>query len=252
MCPAAARLNDPIAHTSMLGNLAKMGGSLIAGALVGAALTFVTAAAVTFVVGTGGLGLGAVLAIGFAVSMAMEGSGLNEFIDHQINRLADAFIPPSIEGKIASGSWDVNVNSQPAARAASPDTQDTVACDKHASGPPPMLAQGSDNVFINNHPAARKGDQTTCGGTVAAGSDDVFIGGGTVTVREIHDERPWWINALGMALGVITGGKVLREAPDVALPGALPLEWTRFYSSHDRRAPTVCSAPAGASLTKSN
>ena len=34
----AARLTDPIAHTSMLGHLAKMGGSLIAGALIGAVM----------------------------------------------------------------------------------------------------------------------------------------------------------------------------------------------------------------------
>jgi len=53
MCPAAARYDDPIAHTSVLGNLAKMGGSLIAGALVGAALTLAAAATVAFVAGTG-------------------------------------------------------------------------------------------------------------------------------------------------------------------------------------------------------
>lgn len=284
MCPAAARLNDPIAHTSILGNLAKMGGSLVAGALVGAALTAAAAAAVAVVVGTGGLGLGAVLAIGFAVSAAMEASGLNGFIDRHIDSLVDRFIPPSIEGHIASGAPDVSINSRPAARAAAPGLQDVVACARHGSGAPPMLAQGSDNVFINDHPAARKDDRTTCGGTIAAGSDDVSIGGGTVTVREIDDERPWWITALGMALGValalcgrgkmnvsalksalpcllmnmgasaagglvghgiktvighpvnvITGGKVLRDAPDAVLPGPLPFEWTRFYSSHDRR-----------------
>ena len=284
MCPAAARLNDPIAHTSTLGNLAKMGGSLVVGALVGAALSVAAVAAVGLVVGTGGLGLGAVLAIGFAVSAAMEATGLNEFIDHQVNRLVDQFIPPSIEGTIASGSPDVKTNSLPAARAAAPGMQDFVACAMHGSGPARMIAQGSDNVFINDHPAARKGDRTTCDGVIAEGSGDVFIGGGTVTVREIEDERPWWVAALGMALGValalcgrgkmnisalkaalpclltnmgasmagsmvghaiktnignpvnvITGGKVLREEPDFVLPGALPLEWARFYSSHDLR-----------------
>jgi len=283
MCPAAARLNDPIAHTSTLGNLAKMGGSLIVGALVGAALTVAAVAAVGVVVGTGGLGFGAVLAIGFAVSAAMEATGLNEFIDHHVNRLIDEFIPPSIEGTIASGSPDVKTNSLPAARAAAPGMQDVVACAMHGSGPARMIAQGSDNVFINDHPAARKGDRTTCDAVIAEGSGDVFIGGGTRTVREIEDERPWWITALGMAIGValtlcgrgrmsvsglkaglpcllnmgasiaggfvghaiktvignpvnvITGGKVLAESPDAVLPGALPLEWTRFYSSHDRR-----------------
>lgn len=185
-----------------MGMLAKMGGSLLVGALVGAALTALVVAAVVATVATGGLGLGAVLAIGFGVSMAMEASGLNGFIDNQVNRAVDKFIPPSIEGKIVSGSPDVKFNSLPAARAASPGELDTIACGKHSSGPPPMLAQGSDNVFINDQPAVRKGDMTTCGGTVAEGSEDVFVGGGTVTVREIEDERPWWITALGVAIGV--------------------------------------------------
>jgi RHS repeat-associated protein len=303
MCPAAARLNDPIAHTSTLGSLAKMGGSLIAGALIGAALTAVAVAGVTAVVATGGLGLGPVLAIGFAVGVAMEASGLNGFIDSQVNRLVDRFIPPVIEGTIVSGSLDVNINSRAAARAASPGAQDVVACAKHGAGAPPMLAQGSDNVFINSQPAAREDDMTTCGGTIAAGSDDVSIGGGTVTVREIEDERPWWITALGTGLGVammlcgrgrlnvsalksalpcllmnmgvsiagsmvghqirttignpvnvITGGKVLREDPDCALPGPLPLEWSRFYSSHDRRDGNLFgmgwSVPFEVSLTR--
>jgi len=284
MCPAAARLNDPIAHTSTMGMLAKMGGSLLVGALIGAAITAVVVAAVVATVATGGLGLGAVLAIGFGVSMAMEASGLNGFIDNQVNRAVDKFIPPSIEGKITSGSENVTFNSLPAARAAAPGELDIVSCGKHSSGPPPMLAQGSDNVFINDQPAARKGDMTTCGGTIAEGSENVFVGGGTLTVREIKDERPWWITALGVAIGValalcgrgklnlsslksalpcllmnmgasiagtyvgskirtaignpvnvITGGKVLRETPDIALPGPIPLVWDRFYSSHDMR-----------------
>ncbi|MES2742634.1 MAG: DUF6531 domain-containing protein [Pseudomonadota bacterium] len=284
MCSAAAREKDPIAHTSILGNLLKMGGSLIAGALIGAALTSLVAAAAVATVATGGLGFAAVLAIGFAVSAAMEGSGLNGFIDHHINHLVDSFIPPSIEGKINSGSPNVYINSSPAARAARPGELDTIACPGHASGPPAKLAQGSSNVFINGQPVARQGDMTTCGGTIAAGSKNVFIGGGKVTVREIDDERPWWISALGMAIGValtlcgrgklsvsslkaalpclllnmgtsiagtmvghqirttmghpvnvITGGKILREAPDFTLPGPLPLQWARFYSSHDRR-----------------
>lgn len=222
MCPAAARLNDPIAHTSTLGMLAKMGGSLVIGALIGAALTAAVAAAAVATVATGGLGLGAVLAIGFVISAAMEGSGLNAFIDKQVDRLVDHFIPPSIEGKIATGSSDVRINSLAAARAASPGELDTIVCAKHGSGPPPMLAQGSDNVFFDGQPAARKGDQTTCGGTIAEGSDDVFVGGGTVTVRDIDDERPWWITALGVAIGVALAlcgkGKMNLSSLKAALP----------------------------------
>ncbi|MEJ7804733.1 MAG: hypothetical protein WKG03_02270, partial [Telluria sp.] len=118
MCPAAARLNDPIAHTSTMGMLAKMGGSLLVGALVGAAITALVVVAVVATVATGGLGLAAVLAIGFGVSVAMEASGLNGFIDSQVNRACDKFIPPSIEGKIISGSPNVTFNSLAAARGA--------------------------------------------------------------------------------------------------------------------------------------
>ncbi|RFP15462.1 type IV secretion protein Rhs [Duganella sp. BJB488] len=222
MCPAAARLNDPIAHTSTMGMLAKMGGSLLVGALVGAALTALVAAAVVATVATGGLGFAAVLAIGFGVSVAMEATGLNGFIDNQINRAVDKFIPPSIEGKITSGAPNVTFNSLPAARAASPGDLDVIHCGKHSSGAPPMLAQGSDNVFINSQPATRIGDMTTCGGTIAEGSADVFVGGGTLTVRDIKDERPWWITALGVAIGVALAlcgrGKLNISSLKAALP----------------------------------
>ena len=35
--------------------------------------------------------------------------------------------------------------------------EDTALCDKETK--PPRIAQGSSNVFINNQPAARKGDK---------------------------------------------------------------------------------------------
>lgn len=281
MCPAAARQYDPIAHTSTMGMLAKMAGSLVVGAVVGAFATL----AVLAVVASGPVGWVVLLAIGFAVSAVMEATGINAWIDRVVDDAVDAMIPPSIEGKIATGSKDVWINSRPAARAAAPPSmEDNVICAMHSSGVPPMIAQGSDNVYIDSLPAARKGDKTTCGGTIAEGSENVFIGGGTITVREIKDERPWWIAALGMGIGValalcgrgkmnwsslksalpclamnfgasiagsmvghlirtsmgnpvnvITGGKFLREKPDFVLPGPLPIEWGRFYSSHDRR-----------------
>ncbi|UOD30119.1 PAAR/RHS domain-containing protein [Massilia violaceinigra] len=205
MCPAAARLHDPIAHTSLIGMIAKMGSSLVVSVLVGAALT----ARVMLVVGlvvTGPVGWVAALAInlavGFAVSLALEASGANAFIDRGVSHAVDSFIPKSIEGMIASGSRNVLTNSRPAARAASPGSHDQITCAKHGAGPPPMLAQGSDNVYINDQPAARKGDMSTCGGTIADGSCDVFIGGGTKTVRAIKDERPWYVAAAGVAIGV--------------------------------------------------
>lgn len=281
MCPAAARQFDPIAHTSTMGMLAKMAGSLVVGAIAGALAT----AAVVALVASGPVGWVAMLAIGFAVSAVMEATGINAWIDRTVDSAVDDLIPPSIEGKIATGSKDVWINSLPAARAAAPPSmEDNVICAKHGSGVPPMIAQGSDNVYIDSLPAARKGDKTTCGGTIAEGSNNVFIGGGTIEVRPVKDERPWWIAALGVGIGValtlcgrgkmnlsalksalpclainfapsiagsmvghliktsmgnpvnvITGGKYLHEEPDFVLPGPLQIEWTRFYSSHDRR-----------------
>ncbi|WP_166898740.1 RHS repeat-associated core domain-containing protein [Massilia sp. CCM 8734] len=262
---------------------AKMGGALVVGVAIGAALTYGAVLAVGLVM-VGPIGWVGLLAIGFAISVVLEATGINEKVDEVISDIVDVFIPKSIEGKIITGSRNVDINSLPAARAASPDDEDKIECAKHSSGPPPMIALGSGNVYINDHPAARKDDMTTCGGTIADGSKDVFIGGGTQKIRDITDERPWYVAAVGVALGaalvlcgkgrmnlsalksalpclamnigasmlgtgvghiirttmghpvnVITGGKILRETPDFILPGPLPIEWARFYSSHDRR-----------------
>ncbi|MCL5610867.1 PAAR/RHS domain-containing protein, partial [Escherichia coli] len=59
--------------------------------------------------------------------------------------------------------------------------EDTALCDKENK--PPRIAQGSSNVFINNQPAARKGDKLECSAAIVEGSPDVFIGGEQVTYR---------------------------------------------------------------------
>ncbi len=78
---------------------------------------------------------------------------------------------------IVAGSGDVSVNGMPAARQG-----DTVLL--HACPCPHMphgihgrsISAGSSNVSINGKPASRVGDAIGCGGSVAAGSGDVFIG----------------------------------------------------------------------------
>jgi uncharacterized Zn-binding protein involved in type VI secretion len=40
-----------------------------------------------------------------------------------------------------------------------------------------VLASGSSSFFINGKAAGRKGDAVACGGTVASGPGDFFIGG---------------------------------------------------------------------------
>ena len=39
-----------------------------------------------------------------------------------------------------------------------------------------VIASGSSSVFINKKPAGRIGDPISCGGSVAVGSPNVFIG----------------------------------------------------------------------------
>ena len=77
--------------------------------------------------------------------------------------------------------------------------EDTALCDKENK--PPRIAQGSSNVFINNQPAARKGDKLECSAAIVGGSPDVFIGGEQVTYLDIQPEFPPWQR---MILGGIT------------------------------------------------
>lgn len=240
MSQAAARLNDPIVHTSTLGHLAKLGGSLLVGMAVGAVAT----AAAVAVVGSGGLL--APLIIGFALSAAMQATGVNDAIDHFISNAVDALIPPVVEGTINSSSPNVFINDTKAARAAAPSALDVVLCSKH-SPTPPMIAQGSATVFINGQPAARVDDQVACGAKISAGSPNVFIGGGTVTVREIADERPWWVATLGLVIGVALAacgrGKISLSNLKANLPcllmnlgadmaGAATGQWIRTSIGH--------------------
>lgn len=144
--------------------------------------------------------------------------------------------------------------------------QDTVKCSKHPT--PNFVAQGSDKVFINGHPAARVGDKSTCDGPIGMTfSPNVRIGGGTVTVRDIRDGKSAAAKIIGLVAGMLisrgrkvrprpgkaphpqsrlpgckghpvvvsTGGKLLDgpQEMDFSLPGLIPLEWARRYDSTD-------------------
>ena len=56
------------------------------------------------------------------------------------------------------------------------DTYASHSCKIHSSHVG-HVSNGSTTVFINGRPAARIGDSISCGGSVAEGSPDVFIGG---------------------------------------------------------------------------
>lgn len=75
---------------------------------------------------------------------------------------------------LSSASGDVFINGKGAGRVG--DTYEPHGCKAHPSHAG-AVASGSSTVFINGRPAARVSDPVTCGGTAAAGSSDVFIGG---------------------------------------------------------------------------
>lgn len=163
---AAARVGDPIEHTSAL-----------AGFLAGAAIGIALIASVAFVTFT--CGFGAALLAGALAGVGAAGVlALGEALGRSISAPA---------GSILTGARNVYINSRLAALA----TASTVACSKHH--PVPLVAEGSSNVFIHGLPAARQGDATTCGGTIGTSSPDTHIGGGRVGYLPVADEVPPWL-----------------------------------------------------------
>lgn len=213
-----------IKHKSFLAALA----GAVAGALVAAAVFAAAAAAVVAVVAltglTGGMGLalvvGAVkLAIGFGAVMAA--GDLIAKVSAATSSLFDS--SPSF-GPVATGSGNVFVEKKPVSRA----EVDTVACTKHNS--PQLIAQGSETVYVNEHPAARIDDQTVCGATIKDGASTVFFGSGKQTCLEIADEFSWWEKALLVAVeflvppsrGLIKGlGKLFIKGLGAVVKGAM-------------------------------
>jgi YD repeat-containing protein len=178
----AARLGDPIAHTSAL-----------AGFLVGAVIGVALIAAVAFATFTCGFGVallaGLLAGVGASVILSVcEGIGRS-------------FSSPS--GTIRSGSPNVYINGKNAAFA----TASAVECSKH--NPTPLVADGSGNVFYNGLPAARKDDAITCGAKIDSGSPDTFVGGGTQRYLPVDDEVPGWLRTAvdwAFALAGLVGG----------------------------------------------
>lgn len=176
---AAARLGDPIAHSS-----AESG--LISGALIGGGLVIAGA----LIVGTGGA------ALPFVIGAELAGVAVGGWIGEFVGSLS---FFNKISGQIASGSPDVFVNYKPLARA----VIDVGECSKH--GPEPQqIALGSETVFINYFHAARVNDKLQCSGIIVSGSPDVFIGGGQkrCTDKELDDEVAWYYRALVFGAGV--------------------------------------------------
>ena len=73
-----------------------------------------------------------------------------------------------------SASTNVFINGKGAGRVG--DSYVAHGCVKHPSHSG-VIASGSSSVFINGRAAGRIGDAVSCGGSVAEGSSNVFIGG---------------------------------------------------------------------------
>lgn len=126
----AARLNDPILHTTLLSDIISGVGTFATYALAGAAVVV----AIGAVVGTGGaaaVGIGALYTAGSAVVggcvggmvvSAAAGSAVSALFGKHIkgfwNSVADSISPPKAMGTIVTGSRDTMTNSRNSARAA--------------------------------------------------------------------------------------------------------------------------------------
>lgn len=75
---------------------------------------------------------------------------------------------------LVSASGNVFINGRGAARIG--DSFAAHSCRVHPSHSG-VVASGSASVFINGRAAARKGDPVSCGGSIAEGSGNVWIGG---------------------------------------------------------------------------
>lgn len=192
MSEAAARMDDPIEHSSALGGL-------LAGLAIGAGAVLVGIA----IVGTGGLGAVALCAM--VGAGAATGAGIGQLLGSLSFATHDA-------GQIKTGSANVFTNGKPAARA----HVDTATCDQHGSAPQ-ILAQGSDSVYINGLPAARVGDRTVCDAKISAGSGNVFIGGGTETTDAISPEVPAWLERAVLVVGLASA--FVLASPVVVIAG---------------------------------
>jgi RHS repeat-associated protein len=183
--------------------IGKVAGGLAVGALVGALCVATGGGAAAFVAG---------VVIGAAVDIAADaiaGDGeekglIGRALDGIDDLLNDIF-PPEVTGVISvSCSPNVFTNNIPAARAiAGPesgaDDDNIVICSRHDPRPDQHVAEGSSTVYINDAPAHRVQDSSTCAAKTKEGSPNVYIGGAPQATREIAPEMPAILRALDFA-----------------------------------------------------
>ena len=119
----AARLGDPIIHTSALADIAAVAiqgivvaaaGAIVAGVATLAAPAIAAGSILGAVVAAAGGCVGAGMIAGFV----LEATGMMDEIVNESEGLGNALFPPSPAGVISSGATNVLTNDIPAARAA--------------------------------------------------------------------------------------------------------------------------------------
>ena len=168
----AARVGDPFKHRSFM--------AALAGAAAGAIIEFGVISACGFFLG----GIG-----GFAAAMVLLNTPVvSSTIDKVKSAVENFFESDDPDGFIIKGSINVSVNKRKLAYATPSNAKDqtpTIKCDNHG---PKIIAQGSESVFVNGFPVARKGDGTKCSAKISDGSPNVYIGSGQGTYAEMEPE----------------------------------------------------------------
>lgn len=179
----AARMGDKVAHTN-----AFIG--FVTGMVVGAVVAVGIALLLGATIATGG---GALILVG-ALLAGLGGGALTGMKIGQRHK----------KGKgdpIASGADNVFIGAD--RRKAARAIKDKVSCHM-----PKVIAEGSQTVFIQGGPAARRTDQTVCGGTIDEGWPTVFIGKEAACYVPIEGEVPAWMVSAAkwaMGLGLVIG-----------------------------------------------
>lgn len=178
----AARTTDKLKHTStMLG--------FFAGAVAALAVGI-------FVIGTGGLGLAALVAVG-----GLAGAGAATLIDSIMED------PGITTGAVGPGSNNILINNLDAVAVADPSLCYFPVVYNHGNK---VIVEGSETVFYGCRPAARKGDTLICEAGIASGSPDVIIGGPKVRIK---GTRRTWVDTVldygSMYLTVLFAGSSL-------------------------------------------
>ncbi|SDE62180.1 RHS repeat-associated core domain-containing protein [Paracidovorax valerianellae] len=220
---AAARLGDDIGHVSVWSRLARVGLRLASGIVE----TLLVAGAVALLAGVSvaTMGCGAILACGLLAGFIGGATGWSSYKEKKIQEMTEDIGELEITGKLgAQGAATVLIEKRLAMRAVA----DFTACTKHPSPEPNFIAEGTDSVFIETFPAARKGDKLVCAAQIATGAQTVFFGGNKTAYLNVADDKLWWETALEIGIGLAMGrGSFLGRVGCLAMGAVVGMagEW---------------------------